>query len=1468
MKAIILSGFLFIYSGLILCQEIASEGQLRNEAETYFLNRQYPEARSLYSRLLSVYPKDPVFNFRYGVSLFFADRSDVSKPLQYLQQASSSLKDEPELDLYLGLVLHMNMRFEEALPHYRKFLDHNADQAYDRFNIPRRIEECTHGSGLLRRNIVEETLHREDLKYDQLHKGYPSKDIAGKLLIKPDYFQTAIDAAREETSFVFMPEDRKFIMFGSYGDEQGASKDIFMRSMMADGEWGSPVRLGPEINTSYDEDYPVLAHQGKVLYFASRGHNTMGGYDVFRSVLDTTSGRWSTPVNMDHGVNSPFDDFIFIPDVINERAYIATDRFTTGEERSVLTFRMQSTWTSDISIILAFGASSPPGQTTVQIPEKKILQEQVVPAGETGQESTVREEHGQQLVREREQASGLADSAFLLASLTRESIHELQNVRSRASDLSDRKKAAALNLMIRRDSLLEAARTETDETIREVMLDEADQMNQLQAQHIERSAHALRIGKDIHRQINTRTLESERWSQQAAGVQLASATGTLEETRQLFNSLRDQWFWADTLKDYYPVLDEITHDRISYAINVPPLAVADYSSKEIAVTPVIPHPQESMADSSTTAPGTADPFAKEVHRLAQPVLESLAEERQIMNRSAVTITSSLDSFHQVLHSYLKSGITHEDTLLPDTLRDTLLFHAREAVAADGIYQALSWHLDEKSGDERLAAHLTELADAGKSKEATDLLPSLRTVTGYYSPPPDIRKLVLQALPAPNELKKQQASGYFKTAETYKADYDQLMQEAAGWRYRADQKKSEKKRREYNLEAEKIERRAAVKLNNYEKNLERGNELLDTYNEALTARDVTNRILDRITPPVEAVFPSEVPIVPDEIVKEKTAVLSDGRIFSDNTGIVDVLFREALAELGTVSPVSLYVLGPNGLKTEGNFIKGSREWLSACSELLELYMQQMTGGGLYRHHLEDMHSIGLKLDTLEKDITAEMRAAGIEEESLVPFSTAPSDPLQLASAIQDKVTTETRENERKMLLLEWNRALRLSGLQRYLKAYLGTVSLDIPGHQDNQMILARSYVEEAGFLFMKAWEQRSRISEKPGDDLTGYWLEDARVFEEAAIEQLDLARAVFREENPMAPRIISSLEKDPFSSLDVISGLLKEVDGTGHEESVVLPVEPKVPPDAILFRVQLMATGTEPAPEVFEGVGTVTREPVMNSRVTRYLAGNFSSHLQAEEACRTFREKGFRDAFAVGYRNGERIPREEWETPVQQHITITEEPEAPPFEEQQPEKTRKPTIPAGTVYYVQLGTFSREKPDSDFPGLGPILREKTEKGLFRHLAGSYPNTTEAKTALSKARTTGFPDAYLVTYQAGQRTHSIQAQTAELPPSRPAPEDDRPQTGKVTFSVQLGVFNQIRDPQWIRGMEQLSGITVTSYNTPSGAYGYIAGSYPSVTEAETLKKSLSEKGLNEVFVVAFRDGKRISVEEAVSLSGQNP
>ncbi len=88
--------------------------------------------------------------------------------------------------------------------------------------------------------------------------------------------------------------------------------DLYKSSLQADGTWGSPVNLGPRINTPEDETSIFAIENEKKLIFSSKGHYNMGGYDLFYATQNS-EGNWEYVINYGYPVNTTNDNKFFQP---------------------------------------------------------------------------------------------------------------------------------------------------------------------------------------------------------------------------------------------------------------------------------------------------------------------------------------------------------------------------------------------------------------------------------------------------------------------------------------------------------------------------------------------------------------------------------------------------------------------------------------------------------------------------------------------------------------------------------------------------------------------------------------------------------------------------------------------------------------------------------------------------------------------------------------------------------------------------------------------------------------------------------------------------------------------------------------------------------------------------------------------------------------------------------------------------
>ena len=135
-----------------------------------------------------------------------------------------------------------------------------------------------------------------------------------------------INSRFRETSMCISPDGKK-LYFVSDRDARDAigGKDIYTCELNARGKWTKPKNIGAPINTPDNEEGVSISRDGKTLYFSSKGHPGMGGYDIFSSTLGD-NGKWSNPINLGYPINTPDDDLFFSMMGNGKVGYLSSNR--------------------------------------------------------------------------------------------------------------------------------------------------------------------------------------------------------------------------------------------------------------------------------------------------------------------------------------------------------------------------------------------------------------------------------------------------------------------------------------------------------------------------------------------------------------------------------------------------------------------------------------------------------------------------------------------------------------------------------------------------------------------------------------------------------------------------------------------------------------------------------------------------------------------------------------------------------------------------------------------------------------------------------------------------------------------------------------------------------------------------------------------------------------------------------------
>lgn len=322
-----LKNFLFFICLLAL---IPVKGQsikeLTVEGDRLYGKKKYKDAIVAYKKALEINPDDAQINFKLGLSFLYSDTK--SKAATFIDKAYKLNPNiDNRIDYHLGIAFQNRNEFKQAIEHFEYFKKNNPNVGAI---ADERIAECFKADSLVQNelNVVIEnlgpTLNSPLDEYSPIissdgnmliftsNRGEPNKngrheDIytsirTGTTWSEPKKLGPTINTEYNDAAASLSPDGKTMFL---YYEVNGG--DIYSSNF--DGkEWSKPEPLNKNINTSqYWETCASVSPDGKKLYFASNRPDGYGELDLYVSELDA-KGQWGKGVNLGPLVNTPGND--------------------------------------------------------------------------------------------------------------------------------------------------------------------------------------------------------------------------------------------------------------------------------------------------------------------------------------------------------------------------------------------------------------------------------------------------------------------------------------------------------------------------------------------------------------------------------------------------------------------------------------------------------------------------------------------------------------------------------------------------------------------------------------------------------------------------------------------------------------------------------------------------------------------------------------------------------------------------------------------------------------------------------------------------------------------------------------------------------------------------------------------------------------------------------------------------------
>jgi len=261
-----------------------------------------------------------------GVCLYETGR--IREAEKYLKFAAE--KKIPEAYIYLGKLYTKVYRFDEAEEEFVKYqrINRRNEEALNKLAAPR--EYAAKLQKLVNRTEDIQIIDSLVVPKTSFLQAYNLGKSSGSLLPLNDFFETLPQSGK--TLYMNGKQDK---IYYSKNDDTGI--DLFTMDKLIDA-FGNEKKLPQTINEEGDQAYPFVMNDGLTIYFASTGHESLGGYDLYVTRYNLSADSYLTPNQLNMPFNSPFNDYLMVIDEEKGLGWFASDRLQSADSVCVYTF--------------------------------------------------------------------------------------------------------------------------------------------------------------------------------------------------------------------------------------------------------------------------------------------------------------------------------------------------------------------------------------------------------------------------------------------------------------------------------------------------------------------------------------------------------------------------------------------------------------------------------------------------------------------------------------------------------------------------------------------------------------------------------------------------------------------------------------------------------------------------------------------------------------------------------------------------------------------------------------------------------------------------------------------------------------------------------------------------------------------------------------------------------------------------
>jgi hypothetical protein len=296
---------------------------IKKRADASFDKKDFENAKVDYRQLLAQNQKNIELNYKYATCIYYTEDIKNARKYYDLILAKKDVEFPLETHFYLGKIYQHQYYFETAIQQFNLLNEKDPKLALS-LNVQSEIAACQTAITEMKDMHTLQVIKKSQPYGEAFYNHYSFADDSYSFYKASEVFPKE-NAKRQFEPIYAFKRGMKFRVFASYGPES-PNLDLYIQRKNTENEWGKPQKIQGSVNTVLDESYPFFDAENGYLYFSSKGHQSMGGFDLFRAVYSMESNVSSDIENLHFPFSSPNDDYFYIPDLSNGNANFASNR--------------------------------------------------------------------------------------------------------------------------------------------------------------------------------------------------------------------------------------------------------------------------------------------------------------------------------------------------------------------------------------------------------------------------------------------------------------------------------------------------------------------------------------------------------------------------------------------------------------------------------------------------------------------------------------------------------------------------------------------------------------------------------------------------------------------------------------------------------------------------------------------------------------------------------------------------------------------------------------------------------------------------------------------------------------------------------------------------------------------------------------------------------------------------------------